>query len=157
MAIPASGALDFLNMARECAYGTWGSGSITGAISIRDLVAGGNTYGSGQSYPAINTASSSYPPNTTPVETNSFYSYDKDAVSLTSFSSSVGTTSSKAVCGQSIGSTYYHDGSGTAPVAGDNVYSDAAGTTSLSDGYYKTTALGGIRIISGAVNNTFLC
>ncbi len=157
MAIPASGALDFLNMARECAYGTWGSGSITGAISIRDLVAGGNTYGSGQSYPAINTASSSYPPNTTPVETNSFYSYDKDAVSLTSFSSSVGTTSSKAVCGQSIGSTYYHDGSGTSPTTGDDVYSDSAGTTSLSDGYYRTTALGGIRVISGSVNNAFLC
>tara|TARA_R100000742_G_C4250498_1_gene68872 strand:+ start:399 stop:608 length:210 start_codon:yes stop_codon:yes gene_type:complete len=69
----------------------------------------------------------------------------------------VGTTSSKAVCGQSIGSTYYHDGSGTAPVVGDNCYSDSGGTTSLSNGYYKTTALGGIRIISGAVNNTFLC
>jgi len=158
MAIPSSGALDFLNMARECAYGTWGSGSITGAISLRDLVAGGNTYGSGQSYPSINTNSSSYPPSSTPVQTNSFYSYDKDATaSLTSFSSSVGTTSSKAVCGQSIGSTYYHNGSGTSPTTGDDVYTSSAGTTSLSDGYYRTTALGGIRVISGSVNNAFLC
>lgn len=137
MAIPSSGALDFLNMARECAYGTWGSGSITGAISIRDLVAGGDTYGSGQSYPSINTSSSSYPPNTTPVQANSFYGYDKDASSLTSFPSSLGTSSGKSVCSLSITQTFYHDGSATLPAVGDNVYSNSAGTNPLADNFYR--------------------
>ena len=137
MAIPASGALDFLNMARECAYGTWGSGSITGAISIRDLVAGGDTYGSGQSYPSINTSSASFPPNTTPVQANSFYSYDKVASSLTSWQGSFGGGSGKAVCGSATEVTYYHDGSGTYPQVGDNVYTNSTGTTPMADNFYK--------------------
>tara|TARA_R100000742_G_C4246784_1_gene65591 strand:+ start:40 stop:531 length:492 start_codon:yes stop_codon:yes gene_type:complete len=139
MAIPGSGALNLKNMAQECAYGTWGSGTITNPISVRDLVAGGNSYGSGQSYPSINTNSASYPPSTTPVTFQSFYSYDKDATaSLTSYTSS--TVQSKSPC--SLGSafvnqTYYHDGSSTLPGVNDSVYSDSAGTTPLSDGNYK--------------------
>jgi|TARA_R110001592_G_scaffold349209_1_gene644031 hypothetical protein len=35
---------------------------------------------------------------------------------------------------ESIEDTAYHDGSGTYPVAGDNVYSNSAGTTPLSAG-----------------------
>jgi len=54
MAVPISGALNMLNMAREALYGTWGSGTITGPISLYDMVNGGNTNGSGNSYPAIN-------------------------------------------------------------------------------------------------------
>ena len=137
MAVPSSGALSLLDMAQECAYGTWGSGSITNPISVRDLVAGGNSYGSGQSYPSINTSSSSYPPSTTPVTFQSFYSYDQDASSLTSYSSASGTTNSKAFCSQSIDQTYYHDGSSTHPAVNDNVYSDSAGSNPLDDGYYK--------------------
>ena len=137
MAIPASGTLDLLSMAQECAYGTYGSGTITGAISLRDLVAGGNDFGSGQSYPSINTSSSSFPPNTTPVQFNSFYGYDKDAVSLTSFPGSTGTSSGKAVCALAVNQTYYHDGDSTLPAVGDNVYSNAAGTSPLADNLYK--------------------
>ena len=54
MAVPNSGALDMLNMAREALYGTWGSGTITGPISLYDMVNGGNTHGSGNSYPTVN-------------------------------------------------------------------------------------------------------
>ena len=54
MAVPGSGALNMLNMAREALYGTWGSGTITGPISLYDMINGGNTKGSGNSYPAIN-------------------------------------------------------------------------------------------------------
>jgi len=157
MAVPSSGALSLLDMAQECAYGTWGSGSITNPISVRDLVAGGNSYGSGQSYPSINTSSSSYPPSSTPVTFNSFYSYDKDASSLTSFSSSSGTTNSKAVCSQSIDQTYYHDGSSSHPAVNDSVYSDSGGSSALSDGHYKTSGLGGITVASGDVSAVFTC
>jgi hypothetical protein len=54
MAVPTSGALNMLNMAREALYGTWGSGTITHPISLYDLVNGGQANGSGEDYPAIN-------------------------------------------------------------------------------------------------------
>ena len=38
MAVPTSGALNMLNMAREALNGTWGSGTITYPISLYDLV-----------------------------------------------------------------------------------------------------------------------
>ena len=56
MAVPASGTLSQLAMAQEALYGTYGSGTITGPISLYDMVNGGNTNGSGNSYPTINTA-----------------------------------------------------------------------------------------------------
>ena len=56
MAVPASGQLSQLAMAQEALYGTYGSGSVTGPISLYDMTNGGNTNGSGNSYPAVNTA-----------------------------------------------------------------------------------------------------
>ena len=55
MAVPSSGQLSQLAMAQEALYGTYGSGSVTGPISLYDMVNGGNTSGSGNSYPTINT------------------------------------------------------------------------------------------------------
>ncbi len=55
MAVPSSGTLSQLAMAQEALYGTYGSGSVTGPISLYDMVNGGNTNGSGNSYPTINT------------------------------------------------------------------------------------------------------
>ena len=55
---------------------------------------------------------------------------------LTSFSSSVGSSSQTTACGQLDSQTYYHDGSGSFPVVGDNVYSDSAGTTALPSNHY---------------------
>ena len=55
MAVPGSGQLSQLAMAQEALYGTYGSGSVTGPISLYDMVNGGNTNGSGHSNPAINT------------------------------------------------------------------------------------------------------
>ncbi len=55
MAVPTSGALSMKNMAQEALYGTWGSGTITSPISLYDLVNGGNTGGSGNTYPTVNT------------------------------------------------------------------------------------------------------
>lgn len=54
MAVPTSGALSIKDMAQEALYGTWGSGAITSPISLYDLVNGGNTHGSGDSYPTVN-------------------------------------------------------------------------------------------------------
>ena len=54
MAVPTTGSLSMLNIAQEALYGTWGSGTITGPISIYDMVNGGNANGSGNSYPTVN-------------------------------------------------------------------------------------------------------
>jgi len=140
MGIPASGALDFLNMARECAYGTWGSGTITGGISIRDLVAGGNSFGSGQSYPAINTSSPSFPPNTTPVEADSFYGYDKDASSNTQIQPKYlggRGASCVTVCETEDTTIVYTPGTYANFMTQTNLYSNSAGTANAANGWYS--------------------
>lgn len=54
MAVPTSGALSMESIAQEALYGTWGSGTITGPISMYDMINGGNSHGSGNSYPTVN-------------------------------------------------------------------------------------------------------
>jgi hypothetical protein len=64
MAVPSSGTLSMLDIAQECKHGTYGSGSITGPISMYNLINGGNTGGavtSGETYPSINSASTAHP------------------------------------------------------------------------------------------------
>jgi len=56
MAVPTSPAvLTMKGLAQEVLYGTYGSGTVTGSIHMYDLINGGNSAGSGNSYPAINT------------------------------------------------------------------------------------------------------
>ena len=58
MAVPATGALSMQDIAQERLHSTYGSGSVTGPISMYNLVNGGNTGGavtSGNTYPAVNT------------------------------------------------------------------------------------------------------
>jgi len=55
MAVPSAGTLSMLAIAQEALYGTYGSGTVTGPISLYDMVNGGNTNGSGNSYPTVNT------------------------------------------------------------------------------------------------------
>ena len=55
MAVPTSGAISLLGLAQEALYGTYGSGTITSPIHLYDLVNGGNTGGSGNYYPTVNT------------------------------------------------------------------------------------------------------
>ena len=64
MAVPSSGTLSMLDIAQECKHGTYGSGSITGPISMYNLINGGNTGGavtSGETYPTINTNDTPHP------------------------------------------------------------------------------------------------
>ena len=56
MAVPTSGTLSLKAIAQEALYGTYGSGTITNPIHLYDLVNGGNSAGSGNSYPTVNTA-----------------------------------------------------------------------------------------------------
>jgi hypothetical protein len=54
MTVPLSGILTMEGLAQEALYGTYGSGTITSPIHMYDLVNGGNSAGSGNSYPAVN-------------------------------------------------------------------------------------------------------
>ena len=54
MAVPTSGTLSLKAIAQEALYGTYGSGTITNPIHLYDLVNGGNSAGSGNSYPTVN-------------------------------------------------------------------------------------------------------
>tara|TARA_R110002153_G_scaffold273311_1_gene443920 strand:+ start:5201 stop:5701 length:501 start_codon:yes stop_codon:yes gene_type:complete len=60
----------------------------------------------------------------------------------TSFASTV-TGVFNSVCGDTtFDQTFYHNGPGTIPEAGELVYSDSGGTTPLPNGWYHTNASG---------------
>lgn len=59
-----------------------------------------------------------------------------------SFSSTI-TGNFNSVCGDTTyDQTFYHNGSGTIPIAGELVFQDSAGTTPLANGWYHTNASG---------------
>ena len=110
MAVPGSGTLSMLNIAQEALYGTWGSGTITGPISLYDMVNGGNTNGSGNSYPTVNT-------NCTPNPA------DRTSNQLTNVSEGMGGGAARTL--------YYNANIGAASnlTAGDQLYTDSNLTT----------------------------
>jgi hypothetical protein len=84
MAVPGSGQLNMLKLAREKVYDDYNSSSaITAPISMYDLVNGGSTNGSGNAYETTNTNSSSFPNTSTPHAFSEWYSYDHDAAPAT--------------------------------------------------------------------------
>lgn len=87
MAVPSSGELSMLKMAKEKKYDDYNSGSsINPPISLFDLFLGGNANGSGENYEATNTNGVNYPYPTTLTEFNQnselsigeWYGYDHD-------------------------------------------------------------------------------
>lgn len=92
MAVPSSGQLNMLKLAREKVYDNYNSSSgITAPISMYDLVNGGNTNGSGVSYDTTNQQSGPKPNTTAPHAFSEWYGYDHDAgtLVLAAFSPSV--------------------------------------------------------------------
>ena len=120
MAVPTSGALNMLNMAREALYGTWGSGTITGPISLYDMINGGNTKGSGNSYPAINQACTPNP---------------ADRGTYNSFTIDNGTTlyTTVALTAVGIGTIIYDSVSGSIYTGGGGFISGPSGTVWFGD------------------------
>ena len=108
-------ALSLRNIARERLYGNYGGGgTITGAVSMYDLLNGGNTGGSGDSYPALNVACG----NVTPTGSmNSWRGYCQNWL-----------------CYYPTGGSHY-SGEIVARVM------DACGTSSLSDTYWASDQL----------------
>ena len=83
-----------------------------------------------------------------PYKFSDWYGYDKDCVALTAFSSSSMGVFNQACSNSGFNpcctQTYYHNGSGATPVAGDNCFSDSAGTTVLLGGYYNINSAIGV-------------
>lgn len=83
MAVPSSGTLSMLGLSKEKVHDNYSSGSgITNPISMYDLVNGGSTNGSGNSYDSTNFGSSSHPDLDEPHSFSEWYSYDHDATVL---------------------------------------------------------------------------
>jgi hypothetical protein len=148
MAVPGSGTLSMLNIAQEALYGTWGSGTITGPISLYDVVNGGNTNGSGNSYPTVNT-------NCTPNPA------DRTALTLTNVTEACGGGSTTFYYNSSIGNAsnlnvgdyLYTNSSLTTAVAADYYYQtgSTATTTVCSDGAFMSVAVGSNGVITSIV------
>jgi len=87
-----------------------------------------------------------------PYKLSDWYGYDKDCSSVTAFTSAIAETGLS--CTQTLNQTYYHDGSGTYPVANDIVYTNSAGTTTIANGRYRLdnntsfTVFGGSGVVS---------
>ncbi len=83
-----------------------------------------------------------------PYRFSDWYCYDKDCISLQDYSSSVMGVFNQACpfngTNPGLTQTYYHDGSGSTPVAGDACYSDSGGTSALAAGYYNINAATGV-------------
>ena len=81
----------------------------------------------------------------------------------TSFSSSTVQSNGSNACAATMDQTYYHDGSSSAPTAGDKVYSKARANDRyfLADGHYKIDGGGGrfkaMPVTSGVVGSISDC
>jgi hypothetical protein len=113
-----------------------------------------------QSTTGINTNSTSKPDGSTPHAISEFYSYDHSASPpLTGFSvdeSPYETGEEACVQGRET-STWYHDGGGSYPADGDNVYIDESGTTNPEDGIYWMNEPSSFIVSGGGVSDVTPC
>lgn len=132
MAVPSSGTLTLLGIAQERYYGTYGTGSITGPIVFTDLYRGGNSGGSGMSYPPLNSRSgiSTNPPH----EIRDWYGYEQNSrPALRSVSLGTGRDSDEA-CFARMETFYTED-----PDRPFNtpLYTDSGGTRTAPSAIYS--------------------
>jgi len=147
MACPsiADEELSMLKTARErTGAGYTSSFSITNPIHLSDLqrLSGGNTSGSGNSYPAVNTLNpiENRPDGENPLQMSEFSSYNQN-VTRTAFQFVAGNTKNNA-CAFAFpsGLSYFHtDTNNLVPDAGGGqytAYTTVSGTTVVPAGYY---------------------
>ena len=143
MAVPSSGSISLLGLAREkqndsytnTTVMTGQNGQSPGSISLESCATSGNNHSPQVVMEATNTGSSSYPNSSTPHAMSEFYSYDHDAVVLST--KRVYTTSvPKPVfaCGQTTTTVWYFPDS--SPAVNDQVYTNSNGSSPPSAGNY---------------------
>ena len=95
-----------------------------------------------------------------PYKFSAWYGYDQDCTTgITPFNTTTVQTSTINACAATINQTYYHNGTGSLPVVGDECYMNQNQTTVLAADYYLTSSSGGFRITgtAGTVASTFSC
>jgi len=127
MAVPSSGTLTMQGLAQEALYGTYGSGTITSPIHLYDLVNGGNSAGSGNSYPTVNQSCTPNPADRTALTLTDVWISNNPGVYFTLYyNSSIGVAANL-----DIGDYIYTDSSLTTPaVAPNNSYHQVYGSAS---------------------------
>ena len=151
MAVPNSD-ISILRLARERkGFGYTSSTNITSPIFNSDLhrLSGGNSSGSGTSYPAINTLNpqDERPDGNPPEKFSEFIGYEQN-VTLVAFDYIYDTTSSNDAClaGIPFDTHYHNDGNNLYPSALDGTYTayaNSSGSIVASSGYYQIFASGG--------------
>lgn len=142
MAVPASGTLSMQDIAQERLNSTYGSGNVSGPISMYNLVNGGNTGGavtSGDNYPAVNAGCTPNPAT-------------RGSLQLTVVRDDMGTDSPVTL--------YYSSGIGNASnlQVGHILYSDSNLTTpvdltcALQTGSSATTTICGAGDVAGCID-----
>jgi hypothetical protein len=139
MTVPSSGQITIRGLASEKKNGSYDeNATISGIISLYDLVNGGNAHGSGEDYDVTNTASPSYPDEVTPHKMSEWYSYNHDAglscSSLTSIQLYPQISQNCSTAKPAI--TFYID-NGSTWATTNNLYRDNAGNCILANaGWY---------------------
>lgn len=147
MGVPEAGnELSMEKIARErIGFGYDSASSQTNPIYMSDLsrLSGGNTSGSGNSYPAINTLNPAIerPDGEDPLKFSEFYSYEQN-VTMTAFQYIYSSSSSNDACtaGIPIGPYYHNDTNNLYPDALDGTYTayqNSTGTNVAASGYYS--------------------
>lgn len=148
MAVPnvADGEVSILKIARERTGAGYDSNfTITPPIYMSDIsrVSGGNSSGSGRSYPAVNTLNpiANRPDGENPLRTGEFSEYNQN-VARAAFQYIFNSSSSSNACGFGIpsGDAYYHTDSNNLVPDGTGIYyayTTATGFNPVSAGYYS--------------------
>ena len=130
MGVPTSGALSLRNIARERLYGSYGGGgTITGAVSMYDLLNGGQAGGSGDDYPALN-ANSCNP--TVTGEMSSWYGYDQNCVTYYNWQGKVPNRPTSRCAPATLNDNYYTTVTFANIVVGTVIYTNSSGSAVLA-------------------------
>jgi hypothetical protein len=161
MACPniANDEITMLKTARErTGAGYDSSYSITNPIYMSDLqrLSGGNSSGSGNSYPAVNTLNpiANRPDGSNPLQFSEFSEYNQN-VTRTAFQFIYSSSSSSNACqaGLTSGTAYFHtDVNNLVPDAGGGqytAYTTLSGSTVAAAGYYAIYSNDNLPVASG--------
>jgi|TARA_R110000824_G_C14778683_1_gene631718 hypothetical protein len=130
MSVPTSGSLSLRNIARERLYGSYGGGgTITGAVSMFDLLNGGQAGGSGDDYPALNTNSCN---PTVTGEMSSWYGYDQNCVTYYNWQGKVPNRPTSRCAPATLNDNYYTTVTFANIVVGTVIYTNSSGSAVLA-------------------------
>ena len=120
MAIPASGQLSMLKMAREAKHGDYNGSQSMGTISLYDMVNGGDTHGSTVNYPTVNTSCTPNPADRGTYNSFTIYSGGGNVTTL---------YTTVALTAVTVGTIIYSSVSGAVYTGGGAFIAGPSGTT----------------------------